>query len=207
MGLDRNAAYVVEVVRELEPEYDLATHFLKPLNPVITITNPDSDDVNGTVTYGWELVALLPIVPPPPMPDWPGFLAALLQSSSFAAAQIQARQVIDTELPTATGVRLERLLVAWTSLNVLSGVLLKAESGDSSLFVGAWLKLRQAQLVSPDIATAMTELATAYNLPEDLIRSLGAPDQQRHSIRNDKHATNNATAPVNLAGNKTASAA
>ena len=120
----------------------------------------------------WALL----VVPPPPPPDWPGFLAALLQSSNFAAAQIGARYAIDTELPTATGVRLDRLLMAWTSLNVLSGVLLKAESGDSSLFIGAWLRLRQAQLVSTDIATAMTELAAAHNLPADLIRSLGAPD-------------------------------
>ena len=120
----------------------------------------------------WALL----VVPPPPPPDWPGFLAALLQSSNFAAAQIQARQIIDAELPAATEVRLERLLVAWTSLTVLSGVLLEAKSGNTSLFVGAWLKLRQAQLISPDIATAMTELATAHNLPEDLVRSLGAPE-------------------------------
>jgi hypothetical protein len=29
VGLDRDAAYVVEVVREPEPEYDSATHYLQ----------------------------------------------------------------------------------------------------------------------------------------------------------------------------------
>lgn len=43
VGLDRDAAYVVEVEREPEPEpeYDSATHYLQPLQPVIAITDPE----------------------------------------------------------------------------------------------------------------------------------------------------------------------
>jgi hypothetical protein len=74
-GLDRDAAYVVEVVREPEPdEYNPATHYPQPLEPVVAITDPDSDDVNGTATYGWELV---PIVPPTPPPNWTAYREGL----------------------------------------------------------------------------------------------------------------------------------
>jgi len=178
VGLDRDETYVVEVVREPEPEYDPAAFTLQPLEPIITISDPDGDDVSGTVTYGWEIVELPPVVPPPPPPDWPAFLAALLQSATFGAAQIGAQQILHDDLPTAEGIRQERLLRASTALSSLPAVLLAAaSSGDPSLFVGAWLSLRQAGLVTPDVATGLAQLATAYNLPTDLIRSLGAPDQ------------------------------
>jgi hypothetical protein len=172
IGLDPPIPYVLEVVREPEPEYDSATHYLQPLQPVIAITNPDSDDVNGTATYGWELV---PIVPPPPAPDWPGFQAELLQSASFAAARIGARQALELELPTAEGVRQQRLLRASTALSALDAAVLGAAS-DQSPFIRAWLNLRKADLVSPDVAAGMAQIATAYHLPSDLIRSLGAPE-------------------------------
>jgi len=114
-----------------------------------------------------------------PEPDWPGFLAALLQSAMFGAAQIGAHQILQAELPTATGVRQERLLRASTALVSLPAVLLAAASpgGDPNLFMGAWLILRQASLVSPEVAAGMTQLATAFHLPGDMIRSLGAPNQ------------------------------
>jgi hypothetical protein len=122
----------------------------------------------------WALL----VVPPPPPPDWPGFLAALLQSATFGAAQIGAQQILHDELPTAEGIRQERLLRASTALASLPAVLLAAaQSGDPGLFIGAWLSLRQAALVAPDVAAAMAQLATAYNLPADLIRSLGATPQ------------------------------
>jgi hypothetical protein len=124
---------------------------------------------------GWWPVDLLEIID---SANWPAFLAALLQSATFGAAQIGAQQILDAELPTAEGLRLERLLRASTALASLPAVLLAAaQSGDPSLFIGAWLSLRQADLVAPDVATGIAQLATAYNLPEDLIRSLGAPDQ------------------------------
>lgn len=111
-------------------------------------------------------------------PDWPGFLAELLLSPALGAAQISARQILAAELPTADGTRLERLLRASTALNSLPALLLSAASpgGTPELFIGAWLTLRQANLVSPDVASAMSQLAVAYHLPADLIRSLGAPE-------------------------------
>jgi hypothetical protein len=178
VGLDRNESYVVEVVREPEPEYDPDVFSLQPLEAIITISDPDGADANGTVTYGWELIELPPVVTPPPPPDWPAFLAALLQSATFGAAQIGAQQILHDELLTAEGIRQERLLRASTALTSLPAVLLAAsQSGDPSLFIGAWISLRQAGLVAPDVATGMAQMATAYNLPTDLIRSLGAPEQ------------------------------
>ena len=43
--------------------------------------------------------------------------------------------------------------------------------------VAIGLILRHANLVSPEVAIGMTEIATAYHLPEGLIRSLGVPEQ------------------------------
>jgi hypothetical protein len=172
VGLDRTTAYVLKVVREPEPEYDPTTHYLQPLEPVVSITDPDSDDVNGTATYGWELV---PIVPSPPAPDWPRFQAELLQSAPFAAARIGAQQALGLELPTSEGVRQQRLLRASTALSALDAAVLGAAS-DQAPFIRAWLNLRQASLVSPEVAAGMAQLATACHLPPDLIRSLGAPE-------------------------------
>ena len=113
-----------------------------------------------------------------PAPDWPGFQTQLLQSEAFAAARIGARQILEAELPTAEGVRQQRLLRAATALSDIGAVVLAAASqNDPGLFIGAWLILRQANLVSPEIAAGMAQIATAYHLPPELIRSLGAPDQ------------------------------
>jgi hypothetical protein len=114
--------------------------------------------------------------PPPPAADWVGFQTELLQSATFSAARIQARQIIESELPTAEGVRQQRLLRAATALSDIGAVVLAAASQQNpSLFIGAWLILRQAHLVSPEVATGMVQIATAYNLPPNLIQSLGAP--------------------------------
>ena len=113
-----------------------------------------------------------------PPPNWSGFQTELLQSAAFSAARIHARQILDSELPTAEGLRQQRLLRAATALNDIGAVVLAAAAQDDpGLFIGAWLILRQANLVSPDVAIDMRQIATAYNLPGDLIRSLGAPEQ------------------------------
>ena len=143
--------------------YDPATQILKSCAPYL---------LNGEV---FNTIAA-PI--PASAPDWSGFQAELLQSATFAAARIEARQILDSELPTAEGVRLQRLLRAATALSDIGAVVLAAASqNDPSLFIGAWLILRQANLVSPEVAIGMTQIATAYHLPADLIRSLGAPEQ------------------------------
>jgi hypothetical protein len=111
-----------------------------------------------------------------PPPDWPGFQAELLQSATFAAARIEARQIVESELPTAEGLRLERLLRASTALSAMDAAVLGAAT-DHKPFIKAWINLRQASLVSPEVAIGMAQIATAYHLPGDLIRALGAPEQ------------------------------
>ena len=174
-GLDRTAYQVVEVIREPQPEHDPAAFSAQPLPPVVSITDPDGDDVNGSATYGWELVA---IVPPTPAPDWSGFQAELLQSATFSAARIQARLLLESELPIAEGVRQQRLLRAATALSAMDAAVLGAAT-DQAPFIRAWLNLRQAHLVSPEVAAGMAQLATACHLPSNLIQSLGAPEPEQ----------------------------
>jgi hypothetical protein len=124
----------------------------------------------------WEAYSPPPPPPPaPPSPDWSGFLSQLLLSPTLAGAQLQAQQMIADELQTATGQRQAELLRAWNALNGLPAVLAAAApTGGPGLFVDAWSALRQAQLVSPQVAGALTELAQVHHLPADLIDALGA---------------------------------
>jgi hypothetical protein len=117
--------------------------------------------------------------PTDPEPDWGGFLQQLLQSPMLGAAQLGAEAIIGAELPTADANRTEQLLRAVNALTSLTSGLAVASlpSGDSGLFVGAWLLLREASLVAPEIASAMTQLAVSYHIPQSLIDSLGAPSE------------------------------
>jgi hypothetical protein len=112
-------------------------------------------------------------------PDWGGFLQQLLQSPMLGAAQLGAEAIIGAELPTANAERTEQLLRAVNALTGLTSGLAVASlpSGDSGLFVGAWLLLREASLVAPEIAAAMAQLAAVHHIPQSLIDSLGAPDE------------------------------
>jgi hypothetical protein len=96
IGLDRNAYHVVEAIQEPEPTgFNPATHGAQPLAPVVSITDVDAD-VNGTVTYGWEVVELPP--GPEPGPDWPGFRQAILTENGYVAAMAAA---LDSENDSA----------------------------------------------------------------------------------------------------------
>jgi hypothetical protein len=175
VGLDRAQFFVLEVVEHEQPtDYDTSIHAVHSRPPIIEITNLDSDrDVNGTVTYGWELREVSALAPPP---NWSAFQAELLQSAAFAAARIKARQILESELLTAEGERLQRLLRASTALSAIDAAVLGAAS-DQAPFIAAWLNLRRAGLVSPEVASGMAQIATTYHLSAELIRALGAPDQ------------------------------
>jgi hypothetical protein len=171
-SLGPDASFLAEVgavaIRSDAP-YDPATEISKSCAPYL---------LAGRVFNTIAAPIPQPPPPPPPAPDWAGFQTELLQSATFAAARIQARAVLESELPTAEGVRQQRLLRAATALSDIGAVVLAAASQNNpTLFVGAWLILRQANLVSSEVAIGMTQIATAYHLPEDLIRSLGAPER------------------------------
>jgi hypothetical protein len=150
-GLDRDAAYVVEVVRDSEPEYDPSTHYLQPLEPVICITDPGSDDVNGSATYGWELVA---IPEPAPAPDWAVFKSAALSHPALKAA----------------------ILSAWPkepqAAMALSATLLQAEQGATADFRGCWRAVVTAAPVAPETVAELVQLAEQCNLPADFVAAL-----------------------------------
>ena len=88
IGLDRNTYHVVEVIQEPQPtEFNSATHQVQPVAPVINIADPSSQDVNGTVTYGWEVVALpSPVIPP----DWVAFREAIFIENGYVDAHALA---------------------------------------------------------------------------------------------------------------------
>lgn len=88
VGLDRNSYHVVEVIQEAQPtEFNPATHQVQPVAPVISITDPSSQGANGTVTYGWEVVALpSPVIPP----DWEGFREAIFTENGYVDAHALA---------------------------------------------------------------------------------------------------------------------
>ena len=152
-GLDRNAYQVVEVVREPEPaDYDPATHFPAPLEPVVTIDDPDSDDCNGTATYGWGLVAF---VPPPPVPDWATFRSGLLISPDVAALMGAARMAGCEPGVTALPVALE-----------------KAQQGNPTEFAACWALVVRDGAASAKAIAALVAAATACNLPPDFIAAL-----------------------------------
>jgi hypothetical protein len=150
-GLDRTAAYVVEVVRETAPEYDPATHYLQPLEPVVAITDPDSDDVNGSATYGWELV---PIPEPAPVPDWPRFKRIAMASDTLNSILAGAYGVA----PVAAG--------------ALAPALLQAETGAVADFAAAWAAIVKAVAVPPEVVAGFVGVATACHLPAAFVAAL-----------------------------------
>lgn len=90
VGLDRAVYHVVEVV-QLEPP-DLAPgETAVPAEPVIDITDPDGQGVNGTATFGWQV---LPAPPPPgPSPDWDQLRQGIQTENGFDQAFRAAFQV------------------------------------------------------------------------------------------------------------------
>ena len=150
-GLDRNAAYVVEVIRDAEPEYDPATHYLQPLEPVFSITDPDGDDVNGLATYGWELLA---IPEPVPVPDWGRFKRIAMANDSLNSILAGAYGVA----PVAAG--------------ALAPALLQAETGATSDFAAAWAAIVRTVAVPPEVVAGFVGVATACHLPAEFVAAL-----------------------------------
>lgn len=102
VNLDRAVYYVLEIVREPQPIIDPETHTATSAAPVIDVTDPDADDLNGTVTYGWIVAPIEPPIPPPPAADWLGFARWLYQFSPMAEAMEAARASRDPQGEPAT---------------------------------------------------------------------------------------------------------
>jgi hypothetical protein len=151
VGLDRTAAYVVQVVRDSEPEYDPTTHYLQPLEPVVSITDPDSDDVNGTATYGCELVAIPAPEPSPPAPRWLEFGIDLALHPGITALWGALPGPVSGALPTA--------------LN-------EASRGNPQLFMGLWQRIMATGAITPELIGVIAALAAEHHLPAEFIAGL-----------------------------------
>lgn len=89
MGLDRATFHVVEVVQLEPPDLQPGEQAI-PAAPVIAITDPDSQEINGTVTLAWEVIPAPP--PPPPPPDWDAFREGLRTQNGYQNYFAQAAQ-------------------------------------------------------------------------------------------------------------------
>lgn len=153
VGLDRNAYHVLQIIREPQPEPQEGIQLI-PLPAVINITDPDADDIAGTVTYGWQQQ---PIPPAPPRADWLTFKAAVLRSTTVNQALAAAYQVA----PVAAA--------------ALAPSLAMAERGQPDEFAVVWGAIIQATAVAPAELVGLAALAEACNLPAGFVEAINPP--------------------------------
>ena len=153
VGLDRNAYHVLQIIREPQPEPQEGIQLI-PLPAVVNITDPDADDIAGTVTYGWQQQ---PIPPAPSRADWLTFKAAVLRSTTVNQALAAAYQVA----PVAAA--------------ALAPSLAMAERGQPDEFAVVWGAIIQATAVAPAELVGLAALAEACNLPEAFVKAVNPP--------------------------------
>lgn len=103
VGLDRAVYHVLAVERIQQPtDYDPTAYALSAVEPIIEITDPNGNDLNGTVTYGWQLTMIEPPPPPEHGPDWLGFAGWLYGYGPMAEAMTAARASMDPQGEPAT---------------------------------------------------------------------------------------------------------
>ena len=158
LGLDRQEYHVIEVVREPAPtSHDPAAHYPVPAEPVVSITDPDSDDLNGTVVYGWRLEPQPP--PPMPPPDWLTFAGWLFSYSPMATAMAAARSSTTHQGEPATTSLPAAMDEARLRQNYLP-------------FAAAWALFLQAAAMPPDALAEIVAEAQADRLPDEFIYAL-----------------------------------
>jgi hypothetical protein len=112
--------------------------------------------VAGTWQQAWELVELPPIAP---QSRWVEFGAA-----------VQASPAINTLL----GAALQQAPALGLGLGVGLG---KAADGDARVFLSSWSMALALNLISPELLAAVEAMAEQFDLPEDFVEALGAPEQ------------------------------
>jgi hypothetical protein len=162
VGLDRSTFYVLKVIQAPKPQYDSEKFQLQPLDPTITITDSKSDDLNGTATYGWELVA---IPPAPPAPDWFTFKTMVLTNQVL-------NQAIANSIPRAPAAAL-----------ALPAALLKAEEGSIDDFRGCWQVVVAVAPIIPEDIAQFVALAQSCYLPQEFIAVLALQQEtEGHAV-------------------------
>lgn len=156
-GLNRAVYHVLQDVNEPQPSYDPATQTIVAADPVIAITDPDSEDVNGTVTYGWRVEPLPP--PPPPPADWLGFAGWLYRFQPIAEAMAAARLSTDPQgEPATTG---------------LPAAMQEArQSQNYPAWAATWGQFLLASHMDAAALGAIVAKATECNLPAEFVAAL-----------------------------------
>ena len=152
VGLDRSAYHVLEEVRKPQPT-TTATQQVSPADPVITITDPDGDDINGTITYGWTVAT---IAPPPPAADWIAFELALNADPAIIA--------LTNDLGRASQI----------GALSLGHALEEAEHGNIDRFLPIWQELLIASAPPPATLARFRDLAAAHHLPAEFQAAIAA---------------------------------
>ena len=95
VGLDRGAFHVVDVI-QLQPPEPAPGQTVQPADPVVVITDPDGEGVNGTATLAWVVED---VPEPEPEPDFDAMATALRTENGFK----DAFRLAFAEDPMATG--------------------------------------------------------------------------------------------------------
>ena len=153
-GLDRAVYHVLQGVNEPQPLYDPATQLIVAADPVIAITDPNGEDVNGTVTYGWRVE---PLPTPDPVADWIAFDIAI-QSEPEIVATINDLGRLSQVATLSLGPALE-----------------EAEKGNLDRFLPIW----QEWIIAANPPAAALErfraLAAQHHLPAEFQAAIAAP--------------------------------
>ena len=153
VGLDRGAFHVVEVI-QLEPPEPTPGQTVQPADPVVVITDPDGEGVNGTATLAWVVED---VPPPEPDPDFDAMATALRTENGFTSAFLLAF----SEDPMAAGSLTSRF--DWFR-----------RSGDFSLFLQSMLLVLRA--IPPDqaaeIGTEFLGIAARCHMPTAFLQAL-----------------------------------
>ena len=153
VGLDRGAFHVVDVI-QLEPPEPAPGQTVQPADPVVVITDPDGEGINGTATLAW-VVEDAP--EPEPPPDFDAMATALRTENGFTSAFLLAF----SEDPMAAGSLTSRFDLFRTS-------------GDFNLFLQSMLLVLHA--IPPDqaaeIGAEFLGVAVRCHMPPAFLQAL-----------------------------------
>lgn len=156
IGLDRTKFYVLAVNKLPQPEPEPGG-YTSPADPVVEITDPASQGINGTVTYGWILHA----PPPPPGPEskWLDFVTWLYAEPMMMTAMDAARLSTHPQGEPATTALPAALQEARLQQNYPA-------------FALTWGQFVLASGLPPQALAPIVAKAAEFNLPAEFIAAL-----------------------------------
>jgi hypothetical protein len=117
-------------------------------------TEPSYDPATEQLDWADGIYSVTPLPPPPPQPRWVEFGTALgsdAQVNQFIASLAQAAPVLHLMVGVGMG---------------------QAAQGDSQTFLAAWAMGTAQELITPELAAHVAELAEQHNLPTEFALAL-----------------------------------